>query len=89
MTETTQIFVEPDLLPQVLRELFEYTANPDDVVVTDGDNGRVVIVPLGLAERWFASRPQYDTVFADEDEPVRRKRGRPRKVTSAPPEVRS
>ena len=80
---TTEIHVEVDLLPQVIRELLDFTSNVDDVQVTDGPNGKMLLVESGVAERWFESRPWHQTEFADQEEPVKRKRGRPRKITSA------
>lgn len=73
----TEIYVDVDLLPQITRELLALTTNPDDVQITDGDSGKVLLVDTDLANLW------YSTVFNEDQEPVKRKRGRPRKITSA------
>lgn len=51
--EFTEVVVEDDLLPQVVRELTQLAENQNHVEVTHGVNGRVVLVHPVLAELWF------------------------------------
>jgi hypothetical protein len=52
-SEYTTIDVDPDLLGQVLRELFAMATDPNLVEVTDAEFGRVILVHPELAEAWY------------------------------------
>lgn len=52
-TEYTEIIVEEDILPQVLRELTILAEDQNHVEVTHGVAGRVVLVHPDLAEAWY------------------------------------
>lgn len=93
-----EIELPVDLLPQVIRELLSYTDNPDDVQVTDGPNGKLLLVKDSVADEWYNTNlewrqkaddeeqpPSEEERPEDEEQPVKRKRGRPRKITSATP----
>lgn len=110
----TEIHVEPALLPQVIGELLQFAVIPDDVQVTDGPQGRLLLVRTEVADAWFDSAQSKEQepeeqepeeqgdddqepeeqeqqggtaepveVTQEQQEPVKRKRGRPRKITSA------
>jgi ParB-like chromosome segregation protein Spo0J len=53
MKDYTVIAVDPDLLPQVLRELFAIATNPDLVEVNESDYGRVIHAHPEVAEAWY------------------------------------
>jgi hypothetical protein len=53
MKDYTVIAVDPDLLPQVLRELFAIATNPDLIEVNESDHGRVVHAHPEVAEAWY------------------------------------
>jgi hypothetical protein len=53
MKDYTVIAVDPDLLPQVLRELFAVATNPDLVEVNESDYGRVIHAHPEVAEVWY------------------------------------
>ena len=74
MREYVTVVVEESLLPQVAREILSLTDNPDLVEVVHGDNGRVLLVEPGLADRWM------NTVDFPDLPPAKRKVGRPRKI---------
>ena len=52
-SEFTEIWVEEDLLPQVIRELTELAEDQNHVEVTHGVSGRVVLAHPVLAEIWY------------------------------------
>jgi hypothetical protein len=52
-SDYTVIDVDPDLLPQVLRELFAMSTDPNFVEVTDAEKGRVILAHPDLAEAWY------------------------------------
>ena len=88
MRDYVVIIPEPDLLVQVLKELLALTPDPSDVEVTDGEDGRIIHARSWLAARWYGSIDnEAGTVplaaITSEPEPVKRKRGRPRKVVPA------
>jgi hypothetical protein len=82
MREYTEIIVEEDLLPQVVRELVAMATNQNHVEVTHGVSGRVILVHPDLAEQWY----QLKTATEDDPDevpipvPVKRGPGRPRKI---------
>ena len=49
----TTISVDPDLLPQVLREILAMATDPNYVEVTDAEHGRVILAHPELAEAWY------------------------------------
>jgi len=53
MKDYTVIAVDPDLLPQVLRELFALASNPDLIEVNESDHGRVIHAHPEVAETWY------------------------------------
>ena len=90
MHDYVVIIPESDLLVQVLKELLALTPNPNDVEVTDGETGRVIHARSWLADRWYGSIdneagtvPLAAFTNGTDPEPVKRKRGRPRKLVPA------
>ncbi len=71
MHHYTEITVEEDLLPQIVRELLELAEDPNHVDVTHGTHGRVILAHSALAEKWYlaatSSRNEHDGVEALRD----------------------
>jgi len=70
MKEYTVISVEPDLLPQVLRELFAIATNPDLVDVQESDYGRVIHAHPEVAEAWYQQAVANGSAHSDEEPEV-------------------
>lgn len=81
MREYITVVVDQDLLPQVAREILSLADDPNQVEVTHGDNGQVLLVEPDLADRWLATVDSSDPDLP----PAKKKIGRPRKIASASP----
>lgn len=68
MRDYTVISVEPDLLPQVLRELLAVAANPNLIEVTDDEHGRVIHAHPEVAEVWYQNAIRQQTTSASDGE---------------------
>lgn len=53
MDRYTEIIVEEDLLPQVVRELVDMAMDQNHVEVVHGVVGRVILAQTDLAEAWY------------------------------------
>lgn len=69
MREYTTISVPPELLPQVLRQLFTIAADPNLVDVNDGPSGRLIRVHPAVAEAWYSQLMTTPAAEAPEPEP--------------------
>lgn len=70
MREYTTISVPPELLPQVLRQLFAIAADPNLVDVNDGPSGRVIMAHPAVAEAWYSQLMETPSAPAPEPEPA-------------------
>jgi len=70
MREWTEITVDEDLLIPVVRELLDMAANPNQVEVVHGTDGRVILVEIHLAEHWYQERLKRDQEIPAEDPQV-------------------
>jgi hypothetical protein len=68
MRNYTVISVEPDLLPQVIRELLAVAADPNLIEVTDDEFGRVIHVHPEVAEVWYQNAITQQTTSASDGE---------------------
>ena len=68
MQNYTVISVDPDLLPQVLRELLAVAADPGLVEVTDDEHGRVIHAHPQVAEVWYQKAISQQTTSASDGE---------------------
>jgi hypothetical protein len=66
----TEITVDEDLLIPVVRELLDMAVNPNQVEVIHGENGRVILVEVHLAEHWYRERLKRDEEVPEEDSRV-------------------
>ncbi len=62
MREWTEIAVDEDLLIPVIRELLDLAANPNQVEVAHGTNGRVIVAEVHLAEHGYQERLKREVV---------------------------
>lgn len=70
MREWTEITVDEDLLIPVVRELLDMAANPNQVEVVHGTNGRTILAEVHLAEHWFRERLKRDLQVPEDDSKV-------------------
>lgn len=56
MREWTEIHVDEDLLIHVVRELLSLAADPNQVEVVYGTEGRVILAEIHLADAWYQMR---------------------------------
>lgn len=56
MREWVEIHVDENLLIHVVRELLSLAADPNQVEVTYGTAGRIVLAEVHLAEAWYQTR---------------------------------
>ena len=62
MREWTEITVDEDLLPSVVRELLDMAVNPNQVEVVHATNGRAILAEVHLAEHWYQERLKREEV---------------------------
>jgi hypothetical protein len=70
MREWTEIAVDEDLLIPVVRELLDMAANPNQVEIVHGTNGRVILAEVHLAEHWYRERLKRDEEVPEDDSQV-------------------
>lgn len=68
MREWVEITVDEGLLIPVVQELLSLAANPNQVEVTYGTHGRVVLAEVHLADEWY--RQRLKTAVVKEPEPL-------------------
>jgi hypothetical protein len=56
MREWVEIHVDEDLLIHVVRELLSLAVNPNQVEVTYGTAGRIILAEIHLADAWYQMR---------------------------------
>lgn len=83
MREYTTISVPPELLPQVLRQLFAIAADPNLVDVTDGPSGRLILVHPAVAEAWYGQLMTTPAAEAPAPEPEPVREAEPEQVDTA------
>lgn len=67
LKDYVEISVQPDLLPQVARELLALAADPNHVHSSTGESGPVLLVHPTLAEAWFKTVANEEVEDSTED----------------------